>query len=133
MSARLQVAVDLTRSEAEALEEVLQGLCVGNAARAAAKTLAAIGAARTEADAAAAALATRTSPCRACGREVVHSARGLRLPAKHNCSHGRDCNGSHPNYSMHVSARCPKCSIARSALAENFARGPDTMPEPMKP
>jgi len=112
MRTRTHVNVRLTRKQAE--------LILGAALRthgdgdAWARIMAAIQDGILEANEEDAKLAARNKPCRICGRQVVHSARGLQLPAAHQCPHGRDCNGAYASYSIHVRAsQCDGCRKER--------------------
>ena len=64
--------------------------------------------ARREAAMSDADIAKRTHACADCGRDLVYSARGNRLPPAHDCPHGKRC------YSRHG---CGECRKGRAILA----------------
>jgi hypothetical protein len=97
MTSRVHITLSLTAKQAEFLGLVAVGAIMASEKspleRASWKLIhEAIRRGEEEARAKDEAMAARTYPCRHCGRKVVHSARGNRLPPTHDCPHGKDCS-----------------------------------------
>lgn len=94
---KVRVTFELTRHQAEALGQMLVGAllasdeCGTHELRAYQVLHDALREAEKAADAEDIDRAARTKPCSRCGRAIVHSARGLQLPAEHECPHGTQC------------------------------------------
>ncbi len=116
MVARVRVVLDLTAKQALALAKVAEAWRSPNAAVANDKAAVeswgkladALNEARREAAMSDADIAKRTHACADCGRDLVYSARGNRLPPAHDCPHGKRC------YSRHG---CGECRKGRAILA----------------
>jgi hypothetical protein len=126
MGRKITVVLELTEKQAERLKEVAIGEDMASEdpirAGAFAKVWKAINLGREQAEA--------TKPdvrtCSTCKREVAHSKRGLRMPVRHKCPHGKDCANAYKGGGY---PRCKDCSAMRRAEIALVQRAEDGLPE----
>lgn len=108
--------IDLTPAQVRLLNMLAVGGALANEhgsmwseiARATASALA-------EADKRKHATEARRKPCQHCTLQVVHSARGRKLPATHRCPHGKRCDWRFPCKTCKELRKAEKCPPAQAA------------------